>query len=70
MSRLRKVVAKRLKEAQNTAAMLTTFNEVDMTSIMSLRSEYKDHFEKEHKVRLGFTAVSYTHLTLPTICSV
>ena len=54
MSRLRKVVAKRLKEAQNTAAMLTTFNEVDMTSIMSLRSEYKDHFEKEHKVRLGF----------------
>ena len=54
MSRLRKVVAKRLKEAQNTAAMLTTFNEVDMSSVMSLRSEYKDDFEKEHKIRLGF----------------
>ena len=46
MSRLRKVVAKRLKEAQNTAAMLTTFNEVDMTSIMSLRSEYKDYLKR------------------------
>ena len=54
MSRLRKVVAKRLKEAQNTAAMLTTFNEVDMSSVMSLRSEYKDDFAKEHKIRLGF----------------
>ena len=54
MSRLRKVVAKRLKEAQNTAAMLTTFNEVDMSSVISLRSEYKDDFEKEHKIRLGF----------------
>ena len=54
MSRLRKVIAKRLKEAQNTAAMLTTFNEVDMSSLMKLRSEYKDNFEKEHKVRLGF----------------
>ena len=54
MSRLRRVVAKRLKEAQNSAAMLTTFNEVDMSSVMSLRSEYKDTFEKEHKIRLGF----------------
>ena len=54
MSRLRKVIAKRLKEAQNTAAMLTTFNEVDMSALMKLRSEYKDNFEKEHKVRLGF----------------
>ena len=54
MSRLRRVVAKRLKEAQNTAAMLTTFNEVDLSSVMSLRSEYKDTFEKEHKIRLGF----------------
>ena len=54
MSRLRRVVAKRLKEAQNTAAMLTTFNEVDISSVMSLRSEYKDTFEKEHKIRLGF----------------
>ncbi len=54
MSRLRKVVAKRLKEAQNTAAMLTTFNEVDMSSVMSLRSEYKDDFQKEYKIRLGY----------------
>ena len=54
MTRLRQTIAKRLKQAQENAALLTTFNEVDMTSIMSLRSEYKDHFEKEHKVRLGF----------------
>ncbi|HQT39214.1 MAG TPA: 2-oxoglutarate dehydrogenase complex dihydrolipoyllysine-residue succinyltransferase [Acidocella sp.] len=55
MTRLRKTIASRLKEAQNTAAMLTTFNEVDMSAIMSLRAEYKDAFEKKHKgVRLGF----------------
>jgi 2-oxoglutarate dehydrogenase E2 component (dihydrolipoamide succinyltransferase) len=55
MTRLRKTIANRLKEAQNTAAMLTTFNEVDMSAIMGLRSEYKDAFEKKHKgVRLGF----------------
>ena len=54
MTRLRKVIATRLKEAQNTAAMLTTFNEVDMTAVMGLRSEYKDAFEKKHKVKLGF----------------
>jgi 2-oxoglutarate dehydrogenase E2 component (dihydrolipoamide succinyltransferase) len=54
MSRLRKTVALRLKESQNTAAQLTTFNEVDMTRIMALRSEYKDSFEKKHGVRLGF----------------
>jgi 2-oxoglutarate dehydrogenase E2 component (dihydrolipoamide succinyltransferase) len=55
MTRLRKTIANRLKEAQNTAAMLTTFNEVDMSAIMSLRSEYKEAFEKKHKgVRLGF----------------
>jgi 2-oxoglutarate dehydrogenase E2 component (dihydrolipoamide succinyltransferase) len=55
MTRLRKTIASRLKDAQNTAAMLTTFNEVDMSAIMALRSEYKDAFEKKHKgVRLGF----------------
>ncbi|WP_297366683.1 2-oxoglutarate dehydrogenase complex dihydrolipoyllysine-residue succinyltransferase [Acidocella sp.] len=55
MTRLRKTIANRLKEAQNTAAMLTTFNEVDMSAIMGLRAEYKDSFEKKHKgVRLGF----------------
>jgi 2-oxoglutarate dehydrogenase E2 component (dihydrolipoamide succinyltransferase) len=55
MTRLRKTIASRLKEAQNTAAMLTTFNEVDMSAIMALRSEYKEAFEKKHKgVRLGF----------------
>jgi len=54
MSRLRKTIATRLKESQNTAAQLTTFNEVDMTHVMNLRSEYKDDFEKKHGVRLGF----------------
>jgi 2-oxoglutarate dehydrogenase E2 component (dihydrolipoamide succinyltransferase) len=55
MTRLRKTIAGRLKDAQNTAAMLTTFNEVDMSAIMGLRSEYKDAFEKKHKgIRLGF----------------
>jgi 2-oxoglutarate dehydrogenase E2 component (dihydrolipoamide succinyltransferase) len=54
MSRLRQTVARRLKEAQNTAAMLTTFNEVDMTEIMALRNQYKDSFEKRHGVKLGF----------------
>ena len=55
MTRLRKTIAARLKEAQNTAAMLTTFNEVDMSAIMALRTEYKEAFEKKHKgVRLGF----------------
>src|SRR6202035_441659 len=54
MTRLRKRIAERLKEAQNTAAMLTTFNEVDMTAILALRESYKDAFEKRHGVRLGF----------------
>ena len=54
MSRLRRIIAQRLKEAQNTAAMLTTFNEVDMTELMKLRSEYKEDFEKNHGARLGF----------------
>jgi 2-oxoglutarate dehydrogenase E2 component (dihydrolipoamide succinyltransferase) len=55
MTRLRKTIASRLKDAQNTAAMLTTFNEVDMSAIMGLRSEYKEAFEKKHQgIRLGF----------------
>jgi 2-oxoglutarate dehydrogenase E2 component (dihydrolipoamide succinyltransferase) len=54
MSRLRQTIARRLKDAQNTAAMLTTFNDVDMSAIMKLRSDYKDLFEKRHGVRLGF----------------
>ena len=54
MSRLRQTIAKRLKEAQNTAAMLTTFNDVDMTAVIEARSRYKDLFEKKHGIRLGF----------------
>jgi 2-oxoglutarate dehydrogenase E2 component (dihydrolipoamide succinyltransferase) len=54
MTRLRQTIARRLKEAQETAAMLTTFNEVDMGAVMALRSHYKDAFEKRHGVRLGF----------------
>jgi 2-oxoglutarate dehydrogenase E2 component (dihydrolipoamide succinyltransferase) len=54
MTRLRQTIAKRLKDAQNTAAMLTTFNEVDMTNVMALRNQYKDIFEKKHGVKLGF----------------
>jgi 2-oxoglutarate dehydrogenase E2 component (dihydrolipoamide succinyltransferase) len=54
MTRLRLTIARRLKEVQNTAAMLTTFNEVDMTHIMAMRSQYKDVFEKKHGIKLGF----------------
>ena len=54
MTRLRQTIAQRLKDSQNTAAMLTTFNEVDMGAVMDLRREYKDAFEKRHGVRLGF----------------
>jgi 2-oxoglutarate dehydrogenase E2 component (dihydrolipoamide succinyltransferase) len=54
MTRLRQTIARRLKDAQNTAAMLTTYNEVDMSGIMELRNEYKDAFEKKHGVKLGF----------------
>ena len=57
MTRLRKRIAERLKQAQNTAAMLTTFNEVDMTSAMALRSQYNEAFEKKHGVRLGFMSI-------------
>jgi 2-oxoglutarate dehydrogenase E2 component (dihydrolipoamide succinyltransferase) len=54
MTRLRQTIARRLKDAQNTAAMLTTYNEVDMSAVMSLRNKYKDIFEKKHGVKLGF----------------
>jgi 2-oxoglutarate dehydrogenase E2 component (dihydrolipoamide succinyltransferase) len=54
MTRLRQTIARRLKDAQNTAAMLTTFNEVDMTHVMALRNQYKDLFEKKHATKLGF----------------
>jgi len=54
MTRLRQTIARRLKDAQNTAAMLTTFNEVDMSAVMALRNRYKDLFEKKHGIKLGF----------------
>jgi len=54
MTKLRQTIARRLKDAQNTAAMLTTFNDVDMSAVMSLRSQYKDVFEKKHGTKLGF----------------
>jgi 2-oxoglutarate dehydrogenase E2 component (dihydrolipoamide succinyltransferase) len=54
MTRLRQTIARRLKDAQNTAAMLTTFNEVDMTAVMHMRNQYKDQFEKRHGAKLGF----------------
>src|SRR2546421_8170082 len=54
MTRLRQTIARRLKDAQNTAAMLTTFNDVDMSAIMNVRNQYKDLFEKRHGVKLGF----------------
>jgi 2-oxoglutarate dehydrogenase E2 component (dihydrolipoamide succinyltransferase) len=54
MTRLRQTIARRLKDVQNTAAMLTTFNEVDMTNVMAMRSQYKDVFEKKHGTKLGF----------------
>ena len=57
MSRLRQRIAQRLKEAQNTAAMLTTFNEVDMTGVMAMRNKYKEQFEKKHGIKLGFMSI-------------
>jgi 2-oxoglutarate dehydrogenase E2 component (dihydrolipoamide succinyltransferase) len=54
MTKLRQTIARRLKEAQNSAAMLTTFNEVDMSEVMALRTKYKDLFEKKHSAKLGF----------------
>ena len=76
MSRLRQAIANRLKSAQNTAAILTTYNEVDMTALMKIRSTYQPNFEKKFGIKLGYmsffvkacinASVSYTHLTLPT----
>ena len=60
MTRLRATIAKRLKDAQNTAAMLTTYNEVDMSGIMELRNTYKDAFEKKHGVKMGFMSFFVT----------
>ncbi|PZU80931.1 MAG: dihydrolipoamide succinyltransferase [Shinella sp.] len=72
MTRLRQTIAKRLKDAQNTAAMLTTYNEVDMSAVMDLRNRYKDIFEKKHGVKLGFMgfftkAVTHALKEIPSI---
>lgn len=72
MTRLRQTIAKRLKDAQNTAAMLTTYNEVDMKAVMDLRNKYKDVFEKKHGVKLGFMgfftkAVTHALKELPAV---
>ncbi len=72
MTRLRQTIARRLKDAQSTAAMLTTFNEVDMSGIMSLRAKYKDIFEKKHGVKLGFMgfftkAVTHALAEIPAV---
>ncbi|MGO7541007.1 2-oxoglutarate dehydrogenase complex dihydrolipoyllysine-residue succinyltransferase [Rhizobium ruizarguesonis] len=72
MTRLRQTIAKRLKDAQNTAAMLTTYNEVDMRAVMDLRNKYKDIFEKKHGVKLGFMgfftkAVTHALKELPAV---
>ncbi|MGO6908057.1 2-oxo acid dehydrogenase subunit E2, partial [Rhizobium ruizarguesonis] len=71
-TRLRQTIAKRLKDAQNTAAMLTTYNEVDMKAVMDLRNKYKDIFEKKHGVKLGFMgfftkAVTHALKELPAV---
>ncbi len=72
MTRLRQTIARRLKDAQNTAAMLTTYNEVDMSAVMDLRNRYKDLFEKKHGVKLGFMgfftkAVTHALKELPAV---
>jgi 2-oxoglutarate dehydrogenase E2 component (dihydrolipoamide succinyltransferase) len=72
MTRLRQTIARRLKDAQNTAAMLTTYNEVDMSAVMDLRNRYKDIFEKKHGVKLGFMgfftkAVTHALKELPAV---
>ena len=64
MTRLRKRIAERLKEAQNTAAMLTTFNEADMSAVMALRNKFKDSFEKKHGVKMGFMSFFVKALSL------
>ena len=72
MTKLRQTIARRLKEAQSTAAMLTTFNEVDMKAVMDLRTKYKDVFEKKHGVKLGFMgfftkAVTHALKEIPSV---
>ena len=72
MSKLRQTIARRLKEAQTNAAMLTTFNEVDMSAVMDLRNRYKELFEKKHGVKLGFMgfftkAVTYALREIPAV---
>jgi 2-oxoglutarate dehydrogenase E2 component (dihydrolipoamide succinyltransferase) len=72
MSRLRKTIAQRLKDSQNTAAILTTFNEIDMSNVIALRQKYKDVFEKQHGVKLGFmsfftVAVIYALKSVPAV---
>jgi 2-oxoglutarate dehydrogenase E2 component (dihydrolipoamide succinyltransferase) len=72
MTRLRQTIAKRLKDAQNSAAMLTTYNEVDMSAVMDLRNRYKELFEKKHGVKLGFMgfftkAVTHALKELPAV---
>lgn len=67
MTRMRKRIAERLKEAQNTAAMLTTFNEMDMSALMDLRREYKDAFEKKHGAKLGFMSAFVKACTVALI---
>ena len=62
MTRLRQTIARRLKDAQNTAAMLTTFNEVDMSHVMALRTQYRDLFEKKHGTKLGFMEIGRAHV--------
>src|SRR3546814_5425673 len=62
MTRLRQTVAKRLKSAQENAALLTTFNDVDMSAVMEARAKYKDLFEKKHGVRLGFMEIGRAHV--------
>lgn len=76
MTRMRQRIAQRLKEAQNTAAMLTTFQEVDMTNLMALRNKFKEDFEKVHGVKLGFmsafvkvSAIQRNHTYLHTLIS-
>jgi 2-oxoglutarate dehydrogenase E2 component (dihydrolipoamide succinyltransferase) len=67
MSKLRKVIASRLKSAQNTAAMLTTFNEVDMSALMTLRADFKEAFETAHDIRLGFMGV-FVQAAIQALC--
>jgi 2-oxoglutarate dehydrogenase E2 component (dihydrolipoamide succinyltransferase) len=64
MTRLRKTISKRLVEVKNKTAMLTTFNEVDMTKIMALRKQYKDEFANEHGINLGFMSFFVKACTL------